>query len=248
MQNRRIFITGVTAGLGRSLVQEFLAHGYEVWGIGRSAMDDAVPAGGKFVYTTADVTRAEDVDRIMRAMNASHFIPDIVLLNAGVALDDVEASFRFPAFKKSVETNLFGAITWIESFLPAFLERGGTFAAVSSLSAYRAMNRHKIGYPCSKAALNMAFEGMRIQYGGKGVRFVTFCPGPMRSEGNSLFAISYQAAAKRIFLHLHQRRRANVVRFPLVPSLLYRVSSLIPDRVLARLLADLPAKSGGSKT
>lgn len=236
---KKVFITGVSSGLGKYLTKEFLHNSYIVWGIGRREINEAdfncdLP-DGKFYYSVCDVSNQDDIKTVYDRMGETGFLPDIVILNAAThEPGDVDQDFNYELFRKIFDTNLFGAIRWVELFLPYFLAKGkGIFAAISSLSVYRALNNKKIGYPSSKAALNKAFESFRLQYASKGVRFITFCPGRMTEENNSLLKISFARAAKLIFDHLHNNKKRNVVDFPLLPSLIFKISRYIPDYLVS---------------
>ena len=227
----KVFITGVTSGLGKVLVKEFLNRGYRVWGIGRKHLEDSKE---NFCYSICDVSKEEDVKRVYEEMENKDFVPDIIILNAGMMKNDLISQFSYPVFKETFDINLFGAIKWIDVFLPLFLKRKkGTFAAISSLSAYRALVINKIAYPGSKAALSMVFEGFRLQVPSSGIRFITFHVGPM-GEGRSLFQIGYQKAAEKIVNHLCRNKKNDVVNFPFIPTLITKISRFFPDGLLSK--------------
>lgn len=228
-----VFITGVTKGLGKALAGEFLNKGYSVWGVGRRYSEEHRE---NFYYSVCDVTRPEDVKRTYEEMRNKGFIPDIVILNAAIMEDDLAPEFSCDMFKKTFNINLFGSMNWIELFLPPILKkRGGTFVAISSLSAHQPLIINKVAYPSSKAALGMAFRTFRIRFVSSGLRFITFHIGPMGGE-QKLFQISYEKAAKKIVKHLCLNRKSNVVNFPFIPTLITKVSRFLPDIFISRVL------------
>lgn len=241
MAIRRVFITGASSGLGASLAQEFLTRGATVWGIGRRVLPEGrfeeASREGRFRYSACDVNNEDHVRRVLLDMSECGFQPDVVILNAGIALDDIDRGrFDCALFRQTVTTNLFGSMEWVEAFLPLFLERErGTFAAISSLAAYRAITRKKIGYPSSKAALTMAFESLRLQCNSRKVRFLCFCPGPMAERG-SLITISYEAAARKIASRLDGRMPFSTRQFPVLASMLFMLGRLLPDVLISRLV------------
>lgn len=235
---KKVLITGVSSGLGKHLTKEFMHNNYTVWGVGRRSIEEIelncnLP-DEKFHYSVCDVSNQDDIKAVYTKMIERDFIPDIVILNAATLENDISQDFNYRLFRKAYETNLFGAIKWVELFLPHFLvKRKGIFVAISSLSTYRAMNINKIGYPSSKAALNMAFESFRLQYASNGVRFITFCPGRMIERNNSPLKITYAKAAKIIFGHLHNNKKRNIIDFPLLSSLIFKISRYAPDYLVS---------------
>lgn len=228
-----VFITGVVSGLGKMLAREFLDKGYRVWGVDIRKLENPQK---NFYYSICDVTKSEDVNRVYEEMRSKDFIPDIVILNAGIMKDDMNYQFSCSIFKEVFTVNLFGVINWIDMFLPVFLKRKkGIFVAISSLSAYRAINFNKIAYPSSKAALSMVFQAFRFQLASSGLRFITFHIGRMKEKGK-LLQISYQKAAKKIATHLYLSRKADVVDFPFIPTLLTKISKYFPDVFISRML------------
>lgn len=226
-----VFITGVTSGLGKALAREFLNKGYSVWGAGRRNLEES---DKNFYYSVCDIGKEEEVGRVYGEMKNRNFVPDIVILNAAIMKDDLIPEFSYPIFKEIFNTNIFGAIKWIDVFLPLFLERKrGIFVAISSLSAYRPLNISKIAYPSSKAALSMAFRALRVHFTSSGLRFITFHIGRME-EKDGLIRVSYQKAAARIAKHLHFNKKSDVVDFPYIPTLITRISRFFPDTFIPK--------------
>lgn len=230
----KIFITGTSSGLGKLLASGFYARGHSVWGAGRRQMDET---GDKFHYSVCDISKPEDIDKVYQELENSAFIPDIVILNAAAMDDDLGPLFSYSIFQEVFNINLFGAISWVNKFLPLFLaRRSGKFVAISSLAARRALGVNKIAYPSSKAALSMAFESFRLQINCPELRFITFHIGPL-SEKTSLLKTSYQKASGKIIDHLCRDKKADVVDFPFIPTLITEISTFFPDRCIAKILS-----------
>lgn len=226
-----VFITGVTSGLGKELAKEFISKGYSVWGVGRTNLGSTED---KFHYSVCDVSKLEDVKRVYEEMKNKKFIPDMIILNAGIIRNDLTPEFSYSIFREMFNINLFGAVNWIDVFLSVFLKRKkGIFVAISSLSAYRPLVINKISYPSSKAALSMVFQAFRIQFASSALRFITFHIGPMQ-EKQTLFQITYQKAAEKIVKYLHLNRKADVIDFPFIPTVITKISKFFSDAFISR--------------
>ena len=187
----KTLITGANKGLGYEAARRLTAAGHTVYlgardpGRGREA---AMRIGARFVEL--DVTSDDSVSAAALAIEADGGL-DVLINNAGVAERTPAGSYA-PAtdetadsLRSTFETNVFGVVRVIRAFLP-LLEKSSVPVIVnvsSGLSLTRELIRGDsptslfpgIGYPASKAALNVitvqyakAFPGIRINAVGPG--------------------------------------------------------------------------------
>lgn len=229
----KIFITGVSRGLGKALMNEFMERGHSVWGVARGEIEGC----RAFFYSKCDISNPEEVRKVSQEMTQKGFIPDIIVLNAGCAVDDVSCGIEYEKLKENFNINLFGSLNWVNEFLPIYLKAGkGTFAAISSLSIYRENHQNRIGYSASKLALNKVFENLRMQYYYLGIKFIIFCAGRM-TAGKSFIGVTYSDAAKLIVDNLTSGKVNNrTIDFPLIQSYLTRLTRFIPDIVFKKYI------------
>lgn len=245
-------ITGVSSGLGRGLVRAALARGHRVWGLARReellarlAQEAGTPA---FRYAVCDVADPAAVAATAHVMEAAGFVPDTVVLNAAVNPERHGSPFAMAEFEHVVRVNLFGALAWVERYLPLFTARGrGHFVAISSLAAFRGDARW-VAYGASKAALSRAFEALRGRHHRDGLRFTTIHLGAvatgMGTGARSPFRLGEAQAVERIMVVIERGGRAvTIPRILRVPLELMRV---LPDPVFSRLVGGAFARSGGA--
>lgn len=231
---KKIFITGVSRGLGRALVDEFIKLGAQVWGLARASHDflgDITSfEDSRFIYSKCDVCNREERLKVLQDLGKEAFLPDVVILNAGAATDDVHnGELDLNAFQKNFELNLISNMAWVNGFLHSFLARkSGVFVAISSLSIYRENHKNRIGYSASKAALTKVFENLRQQYFQSDIKFVTVVPGRMTEQAKVL-GIQYTKAAKLIVASLSKKRVPAYIHFPIIQFFLTKVLQLAPD-------------------
>ncbi|MFC1521987.1 SDR family NAD(P)-dependent oxidoreductase [Elusimicrobiota bacterium] len=234
----KLFITGMSSGLGLSLAKEFIALDDEVWGIGKRDLDvksiDA-SAKGKSRYFKCDTANTQQVSDTFRQMIQADYIPDVVIFCAGSAADDVkEHVFSLEKFQENFNVNLFGILTWTEHFLPHFLKRNsGTFAAVSSMSAYRENHKCRMGYSASRIALNKTFENLSVEYCESGMRFIVFNMGRLL-ESEGIIGVTRSKAARRIRKIIKSSKRCAAVNIPFSQYVLTRMAQCIPDKLFKR--------------
>lgn len=237
------FVTGVSSGIGRGMVRELVRRGHRVWGIARR--EDHLLELQKtldsdcFSFSVCDLEQDEQVRSTAARMEESGFRPDVVILNAGINPERLGSPFTSDGFEEVVRVNLFGAMRWVDVFVPNFRERGtGHFVAISSLAAFRGDARW-IAYCASKAALTRAFEALRGRYSREGITFTTIHLGAvdtgMGSGSSSWFRLTSEQAVYRILAAVD--RRALSVTMPRVLRLILEAMRILPDAIFSRIVA-----------
>jgi len=135
--SKKIVLTGCTKGLGRALVDEFIALGHTVIGCGRNpeAILDlrfAIPAPSTF--DVLDVAEAKKVELWAERMLTQHGAPDLVINNAGLLTPPAPLWRQNAAdVAKLFQVNLSGVVHVVQGFAPAMIERGsGVIVNLSS--------------------------------------------------------------------------------------------------------------------
>jgi NADP-dependent 3-hydroxy acid dehydrogenase YdfG len=237
----KIFITGVSSGIGRALAIELISQGHSVWGVARrrpvlKKLHTSMQKHNKnFILSVCDVSSQASVNQVFAQMKKRKFLPDVIVLNAAINQQDVNKSLHLDAFKQNFETNLNGALIWVEAFLPAFRRRQkGTFIAISSMAAYRP-GYMSTGYSASKAALSNAFRGLSINFSTKDLKFITIHFGPINTDlwpGPTWPGMSTAQQAAGFIIRSFSKKSGNYY-FPFIITRLTWLSAKLPNNVLA---------------
>jgi NAD(P)-dependent dehydrogenase (short-subunit alcohol dehydrogenase family) len=137
MKDRRVIvITGCTRGLGRALVDEFIAAGHTVVGCGRGAqvMELRFEHPEPHDFSVVDVAQESKVaiwaEKVIGMLGA----PDILINNAAL-MNTPAPLWKVPAreFDALIDVNIKGVANVIRHFVPAMVARGkGVIVNVSS--------------------------------------------------------------------------------------------------------------------
>jgi NAD(P)-dependent dehydrogenase (short-subunit alcohol dehydrogenase family) len=227
-QNKTVFITGASSGIGRALAMELASRGYDLFLTARrvdvleqlrgdiAAADPArrVEIRGLDVTDDADVVAAieEAADRLGRC--------DIVVANAGVGNSGRVAEGNVERARLIVQTNLVGAIATIDAAVAQFRRQGGgQIVGVSSVAGVRGLPGSS-SYSASKAGLAVYLQSVRAETYGEPITVTTIAPGyidtPLNRDMKSRpFLIGVEQGARRM-ADLIERRvaYATVPRFP----------------------------------
>jgi NAD(P)-dependent dehydrogenase (short-subunit alcohol dehydrogenase family) len=122
-----VLITGVSRGLGRAMVEGFIARGHTVVGCGRSekhvkALKAAFPAPHRFFQV--DVSKDTQVAIWAREVLTNFGPPDLLLNNAAV-INKNAPLWEVPAveFDELMQVNVIGVANVLRHFLPRMVER-----------------------------------------------------------------------------------------------------------------------------
>jgi ribitol 2-dehydrogenase len=173
-------VTGASTGIGRAVARELIGHGARVVIAARSRerLDGAAAAlGPGCAAVVADVTRGEDVRRLVAGTLESHGGIDILVANAGVYVGGNLWESDPEALDRLLTTNVSGVVRTVREVLPHLLERGeGDVVVTSSVAGHQAIHWEPV-YSASKHALQAFVHTMRRQLIGTGVRVGAIAPG-----------------------------------------------------------------------
>jgi NAD(P)-dependent dehydrogenase (short-subunit alcohol dehydrogenase family) len=187
---KRIYITGVSSGIGRALALHYAAPGVTLGLLARreerlrEVERECADKGARVFRYPLDVT-----DRPGMLAAAAHFSAagggaDLVIANAGTSSSGHarQAYYDIEAMSRVLEVNLIGVVNTLVPFLKDALRNGHPIhlAAVGSVAGFRALPNG--GYSASKAGLKVMMDTWRLVFGPRGIRFTTICPGFTESE------------------------------------------------------------------
>ena len=151
----KVFITGVSTGLGHGLAKLYITQGATVYGCSRRAPDDLVEQG--LIFESADLADASAASQAVDRLLADAGDLDLVILNAG-KLGEIRDFSDTPLadFRETMEINLIANKWLLDSVYAAGrkVEQVVAISSGASLSGDRGWN----GYGVSKAALNMLIQ------------------------------------------------------------------------------------------
>ncbi len=247
----KIFITGISSGIGKTLTANLIKAGHEVWGIARrkEALEELQTnlASDNLHISPCDIENLAEMRDIAKQMRDKNFIPDVIVLNAAVHLKNPLNTFDFGLYQKSFDINVRGALFWVAEFLQDFLKRdAGQFVAVSSTSAFR-HGYGGISYSASKAALALTFRRLRIHFAKTGIKLSTIYFGPIDTElwrGPKVrFLVPSADRAARYIAGTFEKKGGEYY-FPFFTTLLSRLSLLLPESLFVFFSKHLTDKYG----
>src|ERR1700761_2107416 len=182
-------VTGGYRGLGRAMCQMLAKSGASVGAayvlpedVGQETLRSITEAGGKAELKQLDVTQAEQVDEVLRAVHKQHGRLDIVVNNAGIARDNLLLRVSEDDITKTFAVNITGAINISRSAVRLMMRaRTGRIVNLSSVVAELG-NPGQTVYSASKAALIGLTKTLAREYASRGIPVNAVAPGVIRQR------------------------------------------------------------------
>ncbi|MFZ5940768.1 MAG: SDR family NAD(P)-dependent oxidoreductase [Bacteroidota bacterium] len=187
-ENRIVWITGASSGIGEALAGEFAARGATVLISSHEADElervrkglEAVSA--KVFPVVFNLGNPDEVEATAKAVLEKYGRVDVLMNNGGISQRSLAVETPISLDRKIMEIDYFAGIILTKAVLPGMIERGfGHIGVTSSISG-------KFGFPlrsayaAAKHALFGYYESVRAENSRYGVRVTLFSPGRVRTS------------------------------------------------------------------
>jgi NAD(P)-dependent dehydrogenase (short-subunit alcohol dehydrogenase family) len=188
---RTMFITGASSGIGEALAVEFARRGYELAIAARRTDRLEVLAerlrglgAARVLPVSMDVTDFDGIAGALGRVVAEIGRLDVVVVNAGVGYSVPAGRGRFDLVKRTLDTDLTGAIATIEQALPILrAQRGGQIVAITSIAGARGMP-FLGAYSAAKAGLHRYLQSLRAEVHREPIKVTELAPGYIDTDMN----------------------------------------------------------------
>ena len=213
LQDRVAVVTGGGGGIGAATARRFASEGAKVVVV--DLADDAGSAvagdiGGTYVH--ADVTSAEDVERVFATAYETYGSVDIAFNNAGISPPDDDSILvtGLDAWERVIRVNTTSVYLCCKAVLPYMQRQGkGSIINTASFVAVMGAATSQISYTASKGGVLAMSRELGVQFAREGIRVNALCPGPVDTPLlRELFAKDPERAARRL-VHVPMGRFAD---------------------------------------
>lgn len=179
--NKTAVITGISSGIGEALAKKLLAEGYKVIGTTRSGKVEGI-ADANLEVIALEVTDAESVKQAADHIAALTDGIDLLINNAGTALDVSSVEPEMKTFSQTMATNVTAPVFFTEPLLEHVKEGGQVIFISSSMGLLENADSNGPAYRVSKAAINMYAALLAKRLKGRHIRVTPMHPGWVQTK------------------------------------------------------------------
>jgi len=187
LKNKVVLITGGARGLGLVLAREFAAEGARLAICARNpeelsaAKTDLEARGAEVFDALCDVTKPEEIDRLIEDVCMRFGQIDVLVNNAGVIQVGPLDAQNERDFAAALDIHFWAPYRMIRAVLPVMRRTGaGRILNIASIGGKIAVP-HLAPYCASKFALVGLSSALRVELAKENIFVTTVCPGLMRT-------------------------------------------------------------------
>ena len=244
-KQKKIWITGASSGIGKSVAEKFANEGWKVAvSARRKELLDELAKNPNIVSFPLDVTNRNQINEVFKNIIDNFGDLDICLFSSGTYEPKDEQNIDPDKIKNVINVNFLGVIDCVKSVERYFKDKkSGHISIVSSIAGYRWLPNSS-GYGPSNAALTNFSESIYFDFKKFGVRVSVVSPGfiktPLtdKNEFPMPFLKTPEYAAEKIFNGL-VKSSAFEIHFPKGLTLTLKFLRILPYRLYLFLVDKL---------
>lgn len=203
LDGRVAVVTGGASGIGAASVRRLASEGARV------VVADLDETGGTGLagevdgmFVRADVTVADDVERLYSSTWDAYGAVDVAFHNAGVSPPEDGSILEtgLEVWRRVQEVNLTSVYLCCKAVLPLMQRQGrGSIINTASFVAVMGAATSQIAYSASKGGVLAMSRELGVQFAREGIRVNALCPGPVNTPLlEELFASDTERAQRRL--------------------------------------------------
>ena len=239
----KIWITGASSGIGKSLALKFANEGWQVAASARREnLLNEISRSNKNIFSfPLDVTDSEKCKEVFNKIKEKFNEIDISVFCTGIHDPSSEKKFDLESIRKIMNVNFFGTINSVNAVYDYYREKkSGHISIVSSVAGYRGLPAGG-AYCASKAALTNYAESLYFDMKRFNVRVSVVSPGfiktPMTDQNDFTMPMikSAEFAAEEMFKGL-TKSNSFEIHFPKQFTYLMKILKIMPNWLYLKIV------------
>ncbi len=243
MNNKVIWITGGSSGIGKALAYKFANEGWQVaLSARREELLNEISRSNNNIHSfPLDVLNVEKCKEVFNKIVSKFKNIDIAVFSTGIHDPNSERKLNLESIRKIMETNFFGTINSVNSVYNYFKDKkSGHISIVSSVAGYRGLPMAG-AYCASKSALISYAESLYFEMKRFNVRVSVVNPGfiktPMTDQNPfpMPMIVSAEFAAEEMFKGL-TKSNSFEIHFPKKFTFIMKILKIMPNWLYLKLI------------
>ena len=243
MNNKTIWITGASSGIGKALAIKFAKEGWKVAISARreKLLEEISKSQNNIDYFQLDVTDSEKCKIVFNEIKKKFGDINISIFCTGIHDPKSEKKLNLEKVRKIMEVNFFGTVNSINAVYDYYKEKkSGQISIVSSVAGYRGLPAAG-AYCASKSALSSFAESLYFDLKRFNVRVSLVSPGfiktPMTDQNDFPMPMikSPEFAAEQMFKGL-TKSKSFEIHFPKSFTSLMKILKVMPNGLYFKIV------------
>jgi NAD(P)-dependent dehydrogenase (short-subunit alcohol dehydrogenase family) len=174
LDKRRALVTGGANGIGRAIVERFVAEGATVATVDVEPVDDL---GANVVAIQRDLAKTDDLDALVDEVEERIGPLDVLVNNAGIFEPALAVELSLASYRRVLAVNLDAPIFLATRTARGMIDRGyGRIVNITSIHG-RFGEEQALSYDAAKGGLDQATRTLAIELSRHGVLVNAVAPG-----------------------------------------------------------------------
>ncbi|KVA52961.1 short-chain dehydrogenase [Burkholderia cepacia] len=185
-----IVVTGASRGIGAAIAHALAEQGHYVACLSRSgalpSFPDARPkVSAHWLPRTADVTRPEDLARVLGELSKEGWRIVGLVNNAGFHIDAPSAELPLDQWHQVMDMNATSVVSACQAAYPHLVSAGN--ALIVNIGSFfdKLGVKRNLAYCASKAAVGAITRCLAVEWASKGIRVINVAPGYIQTDLNA---------------------------------------------------------------
>lgn len=189
LKGRCAIVTGSSRGIGKAIAKKLASEGVNIVLNYRSSDEEAIKVetelkefGVEVLRVKADISKYEEVEKLIKAAKEKFNKIDIMVNNAGVTIDNLLVRMKEEDFDNVINVNLKGVFNCLKAITPVMLrQRAGAIINISSVVGLTG-NAGQVNYAASKAGVIGMTKSLAKELGSRGITVNAVAPGFIETD------------------------------------------------------------------
>lgn len=189
LKDKVALVTGASRGIGREIALTLAGYGASVvvnyCGSKEKAeevVNEIIANGGEAITYRADVSNAEETEKMFAYMIEKYKKIDILVNNAGITRDNLVMKMSEEEFSSVIDTNLTGVFHCLKQASKIMLkQRSGRIVNISSVVGVIG-NAGQLNYCAAKAGVIGMTKSLARELGSRGITVNAVAPGFIQTD------------------------------------------------------------------
>lgn len=192
LEGKVVVVTGASSGLGRAIAKRFgqekakvVINYYKNAEKSDELISEIKEAGGEAVKIQGDVSKEDDVKKIIQFAIDTYGTLDVMVNNAGIQNEVPSEELSLEDWNKVISTNLTGIFVGSREAIAYMLKHDIKGSIINMSSVHQIIPwPHFAHYAASKGGIKMLSETLALEFAPHGIRVNCLAPGAINTPIN----------------------------------------------------------------